>query len=113
MHNPVDVIWESVRPPRVVHRTGITPALRAGCRTAASRAIAEARRGKALVCFDVNYRAKLWSADEAKMVLGPLLADVDILIATADDPRLLLSGGGTAGEFRALWAQRSRHRAAG
>src|SRR2546428_464053 len=102
--NPDDIDWEFVRSARLVHLTGITPALSAGCRTAASRAIAEARRAKALVCFDVNYRAKLWSADEAKTVLGPLLADVDILLTTADDARLLLSGGETAEQLAALLA---------
>jgi len=106
--NPDEIDWEFVRSARLVHLTGITPALSAGCRTAASRAIAEARRGKALVCFDVNYRAKLWSADEAKMVLGPLLDDVDILITTADDARLLLSRGETAEQLAALLAQRFR-----
>ena len=108
--NPDDIDWEFVRSTRLVHLTGITPALSAGCRTAASRAIAEARRGKALVCFDVNYRAKLWSADEAKMVLGPLLADVDILIATADDSRLLLSGGGRLSSSRLCWLSGSEPR---
>src|SRR3989454_6309257 len=101
--NPDDIDWEFVRSTRLVHLTGITPALSAGCRTAASRAIAEARRGKALVCFDVNYRAKLWSADEAKMALEPLLAEVDILITTADDARLLLSGGRPLSSLRLCW----------
>src|SRR5207249_20467 len=78
------------------HLTGITPALSAGCRAATVQAIAEARGARALVCFDVNYRAKLWSADEAKTALGSLLAGVDILISTADDARLLLSHGESA-----------------
>ena len=65
-------------------------------RSATVQAIAEARGARALVCFDVNYRAKLWSADEAKTALGSLLAGVDILISTADDARLLLSHGESA-----------------
>ena len=94
--DPKEVDWGFVRSARLVHLTGITPALSAGCRAATVQAIAEARGAKALVCFDVNYRAKLWSADEAKTALGALLAGVDILISTADDARLLLSRGETA-----------------
>jgi len=106
--NPDQIDWGYLRSARLVHLTGITPALSAGCRAATARAVAEARRGKALLCFDVNYRAKLWSADEAKMALEPLLAEVDILITTADDARLLLSGGETAEQLAALLAERFR-----
>src|SRR5438132_991596 len=94
--DPKEVDWGFVRSARLVHLTGITPALSAGCRAATVQAIAEARGARALVCFDVNYRAKLWSADEAKTALGSLLAGVDILISTADDARLLLSHGESA-----------------
>ena len=93
---PAQVDWDPIRRARLVHLTGITPALSAGCRAATVQAIAEARGARALVCFDVNYRAKLWSADEAKTALGSLLAGVDILISTADDARLLLSHGESA-----------------
>ncbi len=104
--NPDEIDWEYVRSARLIHLTGITPALSAGCRAATARAVVEARRGKALVCFDVNYRAKLWNPEEAKAALMPLLADVDILISTAADAQLLLSRSGTAEQLAGLLAQR-------
>jgi len=94
--NPDEIDWPYVRSAKLVHLTGITPALSSGCRTAVIRAIEEAHREKRIVCFDVNYRAKLWSAEEAKTVLTPLLARSDILISTAADARLLLSSDGSA-----------------
>ena len=56
------VDWEPVRSARLVHISGITPALGANARTIVERALEEA----ATVCFDVNYRAALWSAADAR-----------------------------------------------
>src|SRR2546427_4365433 len=49
------VDWEPVRRARLVHLTGITPALRESARALVQRAPSEA----ATVSFDVNYRATL------------------------------------------------------
>src|SRR5438876_8672625 len=45
---PKEVDWGFVRSARLVHLTGITPALSAGCRAATVQAIAEARGPRAL-----------------------------------------------------------------
>jgi 2-dehydro-3-deoxygluconokinase len=59
---PDAVDWEPVRRARIAHVTGITPALGDnGCRLV-ERLLAEA----ATVSFDLNYRAALWSAAEAR-----------------------------------------------
>lgn len=67
------------------HTTGITPALSDACAQAATAAIRTARQLGLLVSFDLNYRAKLWSKDRARQVVGPLLADVDLLIGNEQD----------------------------
>src|SRR5499426_4428336 len=51
------VDWEPIRRARLVHLTGITPALGHAPRSLLERALHEA----ATVSFDVNYRATLWS----------------------------------------------------
>lgn len=81
-------------PPRVLHLTGITPALSATARTAADRAVQLARRSGALVCLDVNFRSRLWTAEEAASVLSEWMPFVDILIASEDELPLCLPGGG-------------------
>jgi 2-dehydro-3-deoxygluconokinase len=60
--SPHFVDWEPVRTARLVHISGITPALGANARTIVERALDEAPT----VCFDVNYRAALWSPADAR-----------------------------------------------
>ena len=72
------------------HTTGITPALSPYCATAASEALAEARRQGLLTSFDLNYRAKLWSRDQARETIEPMLADVDLVVANEEDAEAVL-----------------------
>ncbi|MFE7315554.1 sugar kinase [Streptomyces sp. NPDC057555] len=84
-------------PPRVLHLTGITPALGPEARATAALALRLARRHATSVCLDVNFRARLWSAAEAAGVLRDWLPFVDVLIASADEVPLCLPGpDGTA-----------------
>jgi len=69
------VDWEPVRRARLVHLTGITPALGESARSLVERALTEA----ASVSFDVNYRATLWSPAEARAFLEPVLPRVRYL----------------------------------
>ncbi|MFI9355639.1 sugar kinase [Streptomyces lydicus] len=80
----------SAAPPRVLHLTGITPALSATARSAAARALRLARRHGSLVCLDVNFRARLWTAEEAIAVLREWVPFVDVLIASDDELPLCL-----------------------
>jgi len=56
------VDWEPVRRARLVHVSGITPALGAHARMLVERIFAEA----AAVSFDINYRSALWPPAEAR-----------------------------------------------
>src|SRR5439155_10770837 len=64
-----DVDWEPVRHARLVHMSGVTPALGEASRALVRRAIAEAPAAS----FDVNYRASLWSRAEAREFIDRLL----------------------------------------
>jgi len=70
-----EVDWEPVRQARLVHLTGITPALGESARALVERALAEA----STVSFDINYRATLWSPAEARAFVDPVLARVRYL----------------------------------
>jgi len=91
--NADEVDWAYVREAKAVHLSGITPGLSPSCRELVARAIHEA---KAVVSFDVNYRARLWSPAEAAAALAPLLSHVTILISTAADARQLFGIDGPA-----------------
>lgn len=86
---PEQVNWAHLLDTRLLHLTGITPALSAGCHALIKEAIAQARAAGVAVSFDVNYRARLWPAAEAATVLEPLMASVDVLFCShADAARL-------------------------
>ncbi|MBI3910197.1 MAG: sugar kinase [Armatimonadetes bacterium] len=103
--SPTDVDWAILDRVRHVHLTGITPALSATCSDTVSRAVREARARGCTVSFDVNYRGRLWSPNEARLALAPIIAEVDLLLCTEDDARLVFQLEGSAQEMiRALAA---------
>ncbi len=77
------------RSPRILHITGITPALGTSAADAVLQAAAAAHAAGATVTFDVNYRAKLWSRDEAAATLRALVPFVDVVIGSEDELTLL------------------------
>jgi 2-dehydro-3-deoxygluconokinase len=83
--DPDAVDWDLLNRARVVHLTGITPALGTNASRLVSRAIVEARRRKVQVSFDVNYRAKLWGPSAARKGIEPLLRGLDIVILNDRD----------------------------
>jgi 2-dehydro-3-deoxygluconokinase len=70
---------------RWFHVTGITPALSASAATATREALAAAKSAGLTVSFDLNYRAKLWTPEEAGRCLGELMSYTDVLITTEED----------------------------
>ncbi len=83
--DPNAVAWNVLDGARVVHLTGITPALGANPSRLVARAIAEARRRKVRVSFDVNYRAKLWDPTTARKGIEPFLRGLDVVILNDRD----------------------------
>jgi len=84
--SPGEVDWKSaLRGCKVFHVSGITPALSRTCADATLEAVKAAKQSGAKVSFDVNYRRKLWTPDEANACLVPMMEHVDILITTEED----------------------------
>lgn len=84
-----DVDWDYLLDTRVLHLTGITAALSDSCYALVAEAIRRARAAGVTVSFDVNYRAKLWSAAVAGEKLRPLIAEADILLCKGADASAL------------------------
>ncbi|AYF76966.1 sugar kinase [Nocardia yunnanensis] len=76
--------------PRLLHLTGITPALGPAARRAAECALRLAREAGVPVCLDVNYRSRLWDPTTAAEVLGAWIPEVDILVASHDELPLVV-----------------------
>jgi 2-dehydro-3-deoxygluconokinase len=73
-----------------LHVTGITPALGDRGTASTARAIAAAKSAGAKVSVDLNYRKKLWSEAKAQEVMGPMMREVDLVIANEEDLQSVL-----------------------
>ncbi len=91
---------------RLLHLTGITPALSQNCREVFARLLARAREKQVQVSFDVNYRGKLWSSSEAALAIEEACRQADILFCTRADATELWEFTGSAEEI--LWQMRTR-----
>ena len=83
---------------RIVHTSGITASLSADCRETVAHILANRNAGGYRTSFDVNYRSKLWSPEQARAVLESLLGQVDLLVSTSDDASLIFGLDGTPEE---------------
>jgi 2-dehydro-3-deoxygluconokinase len=97
---PGDFDWPALfgRGVRWFHAGGLYAALSETTPALLLEAMRAARRGGAIVSFDLNYRAKLWQArggpERARAVLGGLVDEVDVLLGNEEDLQL---GLGIAG----------------
>jgi len=80
--------------PRILHVTGITPALSAAAAEAVTVAVRLARAAGALVSVDVNYRSRLWTSAQARPVLSELVRNADIVISSEDELGLVVATPG-------------------
>jgi 2-dehydro-3-deoxygluconokinase len=88
---PGEIDWKTVLgSTRLLHVTGITPAVSQSCAAATLEALQLAREAGCRISLDLNYRAKLWSPDEANKTLVSMMEYVDILITTEGDTRTIL-----------------------
>jgi len=89
-----DVDWDYLLDTRVLHLTGITAAMSDNCYDLVAEAIRRAHAAGVAVSFDVNYRAKLWSADIAGKKLRPLVQAADVLFCKGADAAVLFGCDG-------------------
>ena len=84
---------------RVFFTSGITPALSPTLRETTANMLKAARQAGTTTAFDINYRSKLWSQEEARDTLTKLFPGIDVLIIAARDARGVL---GLEGESRQI-----------
>jgi 2-dehydro-3-deoxygluconokinase len=97
-----DVDWgEALRDARVLHVTGITPALCDSCRQRTEEAVRAAGAAGVKVSLDTNYRSKLWSPAEAQECLEALLGDVNLLFTSPSDLEAVFGRSGAPEDMAA------------
>ncbi len=83
---PGEIDWADVLAgARLFHVSGITPALSPSAAETTAEAVRAAKKAGCLVSYDLNYRKKLWSPEEARKCQEPLMEAVDILTTTEED----------------------------
>jgi len=93
----VDMVnWDVLLDTRVLHLTGITPALGPGCFELVVEAAERAKARGVTVSFDVNYRSKLWAPEVAAHHLKAILPFTDILICGQGDAQTVFGLEGSA-----------------
>ena len=105
---PNDIDWDILLDTRLLHLTGITPALSPSCRDIVSIALTRAKARGVPVSFDVNYRQKLWTEDEARQTLLPFLRQSEIVFCSARDAMKLFHCRGSMQEIAQGMLEQSR-----
>lgn len=88
--NVDDLDGEYIKKAKILHITGITPAISLSAREAVFKAVEIAKENHVLVSFDPNIRLKLWTILEAKETLLKLCGLADILFPGKDEGEQLL-----------------------
>ncbi len=94
-----EIDWDVLLDTRILHLTGITPALSQSCSEVVGKAVQLAKQRKVTVSFDVNYRQKLWSETEARQTLLPLMQQADLLFCSQADATRLFDCKGSMQEI--------------
>jgi 2-dehydro-3-deoxygluconokinase len=84
--------------------TGITAALSGTAAAATLEALAAAKAAGLTTCLDPNYRAKLWTVDEARAWLNDAIKHVDVLVTNPEDVERFFGVAGGDVETAALEA---------
>lgn len=84
---------------KIFHTTGITLALSSQARETAIEIIKLFKENGALISFDVNYRASLWTEEEARKCITQILPYIDIFFCSYDTAKLTFKKNGTLKEI--------------
>jgi 2-dehydro-3-deoxygluconokinase len=82
---PSDIDEDYIAGAKILHLTGITPALSVSCRNTVYHCIEIAKRNNVKIVFDPNIRLKLWSKEEASTVLRDLASLADVILPGIDE----------------------------
>lgn len=88
--SPEDVPEGKIAAARLLHITGITPALSASAAAAVQAAVNCAKTAGTLVSFDLNYRSALWPRGAAAESFTALARQADVVFAGDDEAAIVV-----------------------
>ncbi|WP_174729128.1 sugar kinase [Mesobacillus harenae] len=86
---PADLNEQYIAQAKILHITGITPALSESCYQTVLAAIEIAKRNEMTIVFDPNLRLKLWSAQQAKKVFNEIASQADVILPGLDEGQFM------------------------
>lgn len=87
------------------HWSGISPALSSESAEIARLACEAAKRHGAMVSLDFNYRSKLWTREQARETMLPLMKYVDVCLCGKDDAYDCMGVSKECDNFKAIFKE--------
>lgn len=87
--------WDYLLDTRLVHLSGLTVPLSPSIKEITFEAVKRAKAKGVKVSFDMNYRQRLWTPQEAAETLKPLIHEVDILFCGRGDAQRVFGCSGS------------------
>lgn len=85
-----DLDIEYIKQAKIIHITGITPALSENLKDVVFKVLNIAKENGILISFDPNIRLKLWTLEQAKTVLLDIAKMADIIMPGISEGEMLL-----------------------
>lgn len=82
---PGDIDWEKILDTRWFHTTGIVTALGEHTADEVLAALKVAKKNGATTSYDLNYRATLWTREEARSAAERLMPYIDVILGNEED----------------------------
>ena len=102
--SPDDFPEEMYSSARCFHTTGITLALSKQARETGVEMIKRFKEHGTLISFDVNFRANLWTGDEARECIEKILPYVDVFFCSEETARLTFGKEGNVQDIMKSFA---------
>jgi len=107
---PSEINWDCLLDTRLLHLSGITPALSDSCLEITLQALSMANQKQVPVSFDINYRQRLWSEGRARETLLPMIQGVELLFCSEADARRVFDCKGEMEEIASRMLELSQAR---
>ena len=107
---PGDIDWEKILDTRWFHTTGIVTALGEHTVGEVLAALKAAKKNGATTSYDLNYRATLWSKENARAAAEQLMPYIDVILGNEEDfdTMLGIKAEGTDENFSSIDPQNYR-----
>lgn len=80
-----DIDWEYLLDTRLLHISGLSVPLSPSIKAILAEAVERAKAAGVSISFDMNYRSRIWTTDEAAAAIAPFLEAVDLLFFARGD----------------------------